>query len=63
MNLDGLADKAKEAAANNRDKMDEQADKLIDSKVQGENAEKVKSGVDKGLDSVLGDGADKGEQQ
>lgn len=56
MNLDGLAGKAKEAASNNRDRIDEQADKLIDSKIQGENADKAKAGVDKGLDSLLGKG-------
>lgn len=58
MDLGNLSDKAREAASNNRDKIEDGADRLIDSKIEGANADKAKAGVDKGLDSVLGKGAE-----
>lgn len=60
MAFDNLSDKARQAASNNRDKIEDGADRLIDSKIEGANADKAKAGVDKGLDSLLGQG-DKGE--
>lgn len=56
MNFEGLVDKAKDLAADNRETIESQVDKFIDSEVQGENAERAKMGVDKALDSLLGRG-------
>ncbi len=51
MDLDNLKDKAKEAISGNRDKVEDKADDVADSKL-GDNADKAKEGVKKGLDSL-----------
>lgn len=51
MDLDNLKDKAKDAISDNRDKIEEKANDVADSKL-GDNADKAKEGVKKGLDSL-----------
>ncbi|WJY73787.1 hypothetical protein CAURIC_10975 [Corynebacterium auriscanis] len=51
----GFMDKAKDLAGNNRDKIEEQGSKIIDSKLDEGKADKAKQGLDKGLDRVLGE--------
>lgn len=55
MNLGNLGDKAKQAAADNRDKITEHSDKLIDSKLDGDKADKARQARDKGLGSLGGE--------
>lgn len=50
----GLMDKAKDLAGDNRDKIQEQGDKVIDGKLDGGKADKAKEGLEKGLDRTLG---------
>ncbi|MEJ4113525.1 hypothetical protein ACGE24_05695 [Corynebacterium kroppenstedtii] len=51
MDLDNLKDKAKNALSDNRDKVEEKVDEVADSKL-GDNADKAKDGIKKGLDSL-----------
>ena len=52
MVLGDLGDKAKNLANDNRDKIEEQTDKLIDNKLDGDKADKARDARDKGLDSL-----------
>ncbi|QFQ03337.1 hypothetical protein CUROG_10010 [Corynebacterium urogenitale] len=52
MDLGNLGDKAKQAASEHSDKIKEQSDKLVDSKLDGDKADKAKQARDKGLDSL-----------
>lgn len=52
MDLGNFAEKAKDAVRNNRDKIEEQTDKLIDSKLEGDKADKAREMRDKGLDAL-----------
>jgi len=52
MGLGDLGDKAKNLANDNRDKIEEQSDKLIDNKLDGDKADKARDARDKGLDSL-----------
>ena len=51
----GFMDKAKDLAGEHRDKIQEQGDKVIDGKLDGDKADKAKEGLNKGLDSALGE--------
>lgn len=54
MGLGDMVNKAKEAISSNREAIEEQAGKLADSKL-GDNAEKAKDALDKGLDKLVGE--------
>ncbi|AZA14134.1 hypothetical protein ACFPVT_08345 [Corynebacterium choanae] len=54
MGLGDMVNKAKDAVAANRDKIENEAGKLIDKKLDPSKADKVKGAVDKGLDSWVG---------
>ncbi|WCZ37549.1 hypothetical protein [Corynebacterium heidelbergense] len=50
----GFMDKAKEMAGDNSDKIKDAAHGQVDQRVDGGKADKVKEGVDKGIDKALG---------
>jgi len=52
MGLGDLGDKAKNLANDNRDKIEEQSDKVIDNKLDGDKSDKARDARDKGLDSL-----------
>ncbi|WP_185770513.1 hypothetical protein [Corynebacterium anserum] len=55
MDLGNLGDKAKQAASDHRDKIAEASDKVIDSKLDGDKADKAREARDKGLDALDGE--------
>ena len=59
MDLGGMADKAKQAATDNRDKVEKTAGDAIDKVTNGDKAEKAKGAVKGGLDKLTGGKDDK----
>lgn len=55
MGFGDFADKAKNLAGEHADKISEQADKVIDSKLDGDAADKAKDAVKQGLDKLGGE--------
>lgn len=55
MGLGDIVDKAKNLAGENADKISAQADKVIDSKLDGDKADKAKDAVKQGLDKLGGE--------
>lgn len=49
-----FADKAKAAVSENRDKVEDKAEEVIDKVVKGDNATKVKNALREGLDKLTG---------
>lgn len=52
MDLGNLGDKAKQAATEHRDQINEHTDKAIDSRLEGDQADKARQARDKGLDAL-----------